>query len=247
MVSMTTQDLTALLAPVQAMGLNVHGTLSAVDYDALAPEGLRIADVAPGAAGVLVLGNGGGALWRAFLTALGTTHAHLLDHDHPLDTWLVEKLHTMAQGPLAPLDVIRTVSSSVAAPLHLNFIAVAKACGMGAPGRLGILMHPDHGPWLALRAALFTRVPLGSTSPLKASPCDGCPAPCHAACHGNAVTATTDFQWRRCQAHRKLDPCCHTRCDARLACPVGTASAYPKEALSYHMAKNKKLLRALLS
>ncbi|MGH7893206.1 MAG: hypothetical protein ACREQL_00975, partial [Candidatus Binatia bacterium] len=56
----------ALAARLARWGLNLVGATSIAAYDARVGERHRIAPHAPDARGVIVVGNGGGALWEAF-------------------------------------------------------------------------------------------------------------------------------------------------------------------------------------
>jgi epoxyqueuosine reductase QueG len=117
-----------------------------------------------------------------------------------------------------------------------DFVALGAAAGLGAPSRLGLLVHPIYGPWISLRALLFTGLPLRTTAPRPGfDPCRGCPAPCAAACHGGALPPA-GFDVRRCAATRLAQPACARRCDARRACVLGREHAYAEAAEAHHMA-----------
>jgi epoxyqueuosine reductase QueG len=115
-----------------------------------------------------------------------------------------------------------------------DFVALAAAAGLGAPSRLGLLLHPVYGPWMSIRAVLLTARPLPPSPPLRDfDPCAGCPAPCADACHGSAIGPRFDV--RACARTRRREPACALRCDARRACPVGREHAYAPEAEAHHM------------
>ena len=65
-------------------------------------------------------------------------------------------------------------------------------------------------------------------------PCTGCPAPCAAACPGQAPTPA-GFRLDRCVAARAREPGCVASCAARRACVLGPEHAYLPEALAHHM------------
>ena len=116
-----------------------------------------------------------------------------------------------------------------------DFVALGRAAGLGAPGRLGLLLHPVYGPWLSIRAVLLCALRLEPTPPLAAfDPCSGCPAPCAAACPGAALSGPR-FDVAACAATRRREPGCQLRCDARRACVLGPEHAYSGEAEAHHM------------
>lgn len=232
--------LDAILAPARPFGLNVVAGLSRDTYNQLAPPEMAMSQLFEGALSVVVLGNGGGELWRRFCADLQTSHRDLRTHEHPLDEWLWRAASELLSGPWREAGAVGVISSSVREPRPLNFMSMAERAGLGAPGRLGILMHPDFGPWWALRLAVFLDRPLSEEGrPLLASVCEGCPAPCVAACPAGVVHGPGAFDWAGCQSHRRAVADCADRCAARLACPVGAAFAYPPQALAYHMSKSR--------
>ena len=61
----------------------------------------------------------------------------------------------------------------------------AVSAGLGCVGRNNLLITPELGPRVRLRAMLFTEE-LGSTDPISFDPCDGCEEFCRKACPQNA-------------------------------------------------------------
>src|SRR5262249_61091307 len=63
----------------------------------------------------------------------------------------------------------------------VSFMHLAECAGLGRPSLLGVLVHPDYGPWLALRAAILP--PFGLAAPRRAGgfcpcpPCTQAPSP----------------------------------------------------------------------
>jgi hypothetical protein len=96
--------------------------------------------------------------------------------------------------------------------VHADFVALGHLAGLGAPSRLGLLLHPVYGPWLSLRAVVLTRADWERGRPPHGpdgfDPCRGCPAPCAAVRPGVA---------------------------ARRACVIGPEHAYSEAALAHHM------------
>lgn len=74
----------------------------------------------------------------------------------------------------------------------------AALAGLGVIGRHNLLLTPEVGTRVRLRAMLLGRE-LASTGPIYGfDPCDGCPAPCHRACPRGAFEGGT-FLRARCR------------------------------------------------
>ena len=114
--------------------------------------------------------------------------------------------------------------------LHLLIVAGIIVCAVADEL---VLMHPDHGTWVGLRAASFVDAVLPANAPGGPDLCSGCPAPCVSACPGQSFPGGT-WDVNRCSAFHAESALCTTTCHARWACPQGVASRYPVEALAYH-------------
>jgi hypothetical protein len=214
--------LQALAAHLEPFGLNHFGVATRARYDEVAPPPFR-ADVMHAAArSIVVVGSGGRAHWEAFLRHVaGDPVARLARTSHPLDDF--------AQAALPPLPGCRVVF-----PSHwsFDFMKLAELAGLGTPSRVGTLVSAPFGPWFGLRAAVFTPVELPGSPPAP-SLCEGCPAPCVAACPAGAVGVA--FDWRKCVDERlRPGTTCRARCHARLACVVAPEAAYDELELTYH-------------
>jgi hypothetical protein len=218
-------------------GLDVAGALAAPAYDAIAGPPWRIEAVAPGARAVIVVGSGGRRLWERFRAAPEAT----LERD-PLDAYCARLLAEAAAlaGPGTRWALYGEQRGGEFPPLG----RLAQLAGLGAPSRLGLLIHPRFGPWLALRALLYLPGTIGPgpgtieadaarARPAPFDPCTGCPAPCATACHGGAVTST-GLDGVACARTRGALRACASDCDARLACVVGREHAYTAEQRAHH-------------
>ncbi len=221
-----------LAPPLQAAGFNVAGVLSAERYAGLVPPAWAPQAILPAARSVVVLASGGRALGRA--VAAAPTSAR--DRD-PFDAHTRRVAEAAAatlreaSWPTEPLFYFERRGGAFA-----DFVALGRACGLGTPSRLGLLLHPSYGPWLSIRALLLTARPLTPTPELEHSPCDGCPAPCALACHGAALLPPpSGFDREACTATRRRLEACALRCDARRACVVGPEHAYDPETEAHHM------------
>jgi hypothetical protein len=221
------------LAP---LGLNLIGVTTVAAYDALVPERYRLGgDGAVRAA--IVIGNGGGAFWSSF-------RAHVAQHSgydarpHPLDDFTSEIMHELVLPTAARLRVrarLRVPFGTSDPPL--SFVHLAEAAGLGRRSILGVLIHPEFGPWIALRGALL--IDEEASAPRPAAGFDPCPRcldrPCVRACPGSAVTFTAGWDIPRCIGHRQANEgACADRCHARFECVYGRAYRYPADELAYH-------------
>jgi hypothetical protein len=203
-------------------GLNHFGVVARARYDAVAPHPFRCDDMHPPARSVVVIGSGGRAHWERFLEHVAADPvARLARTSHPLDDF--------CRAVLPPLPGCRVVFPS---HLAFDFMKLAELAGLGAPSHIGTLVSSRFGPWFGLRAAVFTPEELPETVP-QSSLCEGCPAPCRAACP--VAAAGPVFDWRRCVDERlRPGSGCRGRCHARLACIVAPEHAYDELELLYH-------------
>jgi hypothetical protein len=194
-------------------GIELIASCSAVAYDACAPEPLRSARWLAGARGLVVAGSAGPALWRGFLTWMAEEPERWTSA-HPYDTFVADRL-SRADAALAGAGMgYRRFEAAFHAPDRIDFLALARLVGLGSPGPFGLLIHPQHGPWWALRGAWI--VDAAVDSPLDArSPCVGCSAPCVG---GWANAGGID----------------RATAEARGRCVVGQGSRYDDDQIGYH-------------
>lgn len=128
---------------------------------------------APDSRSIIVIGNGGGAFWRA-LKDHAARHPGWWQRDHPLDDFTREVIERevapsvravgVACRPIYPFDV-----------MSINFMELGRIAGLGGPSILGVLVHPTYGPWIAFRAALLIDADLDSPGAASGfEPCPGC-------------------------------------------------------------------------
>ena len=224
-----------MLLHLNRFGLNHWGVVTAEVYEHGAKPGLKIAEIAPGTKSILVVGNAGPAFWDVFSADLKQNPEHLRDHDDPVDAFVSRSIErasrTIAHVPH------RWIQSTHDAPVHLDFRTLAVDAGLGAPSRLGLVIHPKFGPWMALRAACFLPMPLPKSDPIR-DLCSGCSAPCVDACPGSAFL---DGQWdvQQCVKFHRESNECDQSCASRMACPVGADMAYPAIQRRYHYNRKK--------
>jgi hypothetical protein len=230
-------------ALLRAAGFNVGGVLSIRDYDARVAPGFASARQLAGARVAIVLGTGGRDFGRAVARAPGTATAA-----DPLDAFTRDVVDAyverLARAGHAARSVFYWEQCDGRFP---DLVALGEAAGLGVPSRLGVLLHPEFGPWLALRALVLSSADLEPTAPLHGfAPCDGCAAPCAAACPAAALGRAGEpgtLDPDRCAAARLAPNGCVHRCASRRACVVGPEHGYAPEEEAHAMASAAGLLR----
>ena len=159
-------DLAALTTGLAAQGLNAWGVADPARWDAHVPPEKRADAVLPGARAIVVFGSGGPALWHALLADVAATPAHLADEAHPLDAF-VRRAVQAADAHLGATRRRWVYAAADASPL-VDFRTLGWLAGLGGRSRLGLLLHPEYGPWLGLRAACFVDAALPSAAPVEA-------------------------------------------------------------------------------
>ncbi len=197
-------------------GLMSRGAFHAVSDDQL-PEG---------ASTVVMIGNAGPAMWRAF----AATAPHGPD---PLDTWTRGVLDKIAE------DFGASALYPFTGPPYYPFQRWAMRAEDVSPSPIGPLIHPVYGLWHAYRGALVFKERLPIQTPARTpSPCESCPdKPCLSTCPVDAFSADA-YDVPACRTHiaRPLGHDCLNRgCLARRACPVGRDYMYAPAQARFHM------------
>ena len=214
-------------------GFDVLAPLAPTVYDAHAPASLSCARLLPGARVAWVVGSS-----RAlFEHARGPGGSLALD---------AHTERTLAQCEAGARGARRVaVLGHRPAPDGLpDLVALGRAAGLGWPSRLGLLLHPEFGPWWSLRAVVLSEEPGAAGEALPGEgPCARCPAPCTVACPATAP-GPKGFDARACGAVRAEAGPCARACAARSACPEGAGHAYPPEALAHVMEASREAVVA---
>jgi hypothetical protein len=216
-------DLAIIAAALGAYGLIPRGGFRPEPGDGVPPLG----DGRP-ARTLVMVGNRGPAMWRAF--AAGPEFGTAPD---PLNRWSARVIGGLAAEWGA------TALFPFGGPPHLPFVAWAKRAEPVAESPLGILIHPDYGLWHAYRGALAfaeeIAVPPRANRP---RPCDDCAdRPCLSACPVGAFT-TAGYDVAACADHIGAPAgadCMAESCRARRACPVGRDYRYGPDQARFHM------------
>ncbi|AKU92008.1 hypothetical protein [Vulgatibacter incomptus] len=160
-------------------------------------------------------------LWPRFVEAYRAS-PELKRHPHPIDHYVTETVSACARDLPARIEVrfSHEGGSRLVSMLH-----VAQASGFAHRGPAHLAIHPEHGPWIALRAVIVVDADAPPPSPPDAEPaCASCSAPCQKAlARAMSSPAAT---WRDWVAVRD-------------ACPVGHPSRYDEPQLRYHYTKSR--------
>jgi hypothetical protein len=209
---------------LRARGFNLVGVADAARFDAGAPPGLRLTDAAPWVRSAVLVASGGRGLWEALPPRnLAGAGSHPID-DHTRATLDPEAAYLAAAIPGARVRLLFPFDEP--AP-RVSFLRLAEEAGLGTTDTvLGLLLHPEFGPWVSLRACLITDLELPAAGRLRGfRPCDGCARPCLEVCPARVLNA---YGWDHaaCFEYRRRGPNCLEGCRPRIACPVGAMHRY---------------------
>ena len=211
----------AALSSLAQAGFTLAAPLATGDYNACVPEAWRLDPSNFG--GVWIVGNAGRLLWPRFCES-----AEFHDAEDPLDHYT-----RRCFGEAATADQDFALYSAQRDHQYLPLIALAETAGLGVPGRVGVLLHPEYGPWISLRGVLFVAESLQTRRKPGFDPCTDCAAPCESACHGGVVSAS-GVDVAACYQTRQSLPDCALRCDARAACVLGPEHAFERDQVAHH-------------
>jgi hypothetical protein len=184
---------------------------------------------------VVLVGNAGKAMWRAF-----RRDTPEIAGKNPLDSWVDAHLERTASA----------VGAEIVFATRKPWPPIqrwAMKAGDVHQSPIGILIHPEFGLWHVYRGALlFARKLALPSASASASPCDSCAKkPCLTACPADAFQPGR-FDMHACVGHvesSKGKACATGGCLARRACPVGRAHAYVPEEGAFHMAAVVRTVR----
>ena len=180
-----------------------------------------------GSGTLVLIGNVGPDMWRAF------RHALPRHTSNPLDSWSRDTINDLADAfrarALFPFD----------GPPWWPFQRWARRADTVYPSPLGALIHPRYGTWHAYRGALVLHdVVLSDQPPAGDSPCLSCTdKPCLQTCPVEAVTES-HYDVEGCREYVRSalnNDCVDLGCRARRACPVGREYIYQEDQAAHHM------------
>jgi len=194
-------------------GLNLFGLVDAERFDAWQPLEQRTTSIRPDCGTVIVLGSGG----RATAWSPSEQPQAVVPFERAAAQELAELLHCRS---------VRCRLIEPGAGQRLNFVRLAEAAGFGTVSPVsGLLLHPEYGPWVRVRAALLLDGrPFGPVADASITdrfqPCCSCAKPCVTACPASVHDGLGNQDLARCAEHRHLGGCA-SGCGSRRACPIG--------------------------
>ena len=208
-------------AALDAVGLNLRAVFA---LDQL-PDALRDAlrnecDAARNYSQLLLIGNGGRAMWQAILREGGRSA-------DPIDDFSVRAVRRWlaAQASGRSYEIVYPGERLVG----LQSLGECAGWHFASPFMVGI--NERWGTWFAYRVAVLADTDFEPTRPVPGeSPCTACrPRPCVSACPGKAIESD-EFNLANCVRYRlRADSACQTTCMARP--PITndglTTSGYP--------------------
>ena len=202
---------------LRGSGIELVGSCAVDAYDAAAPSSVRSPAMLPGARGVVLAGSAGPALFRAYRAFVVANPEHV-DQRHPYDAFVATLLARADAALTAAGCRFRRFDATFHASPRVDFVALARLCGLGSPGPFFLAIHTVHGPWWALRGAWMVEAEVDP--PLThLPPCDGCLAPCVGGWqHAGGIAGATP--------------------EARSRCVVGQASRYDDEQIAFHYGRS---------
>jgi hypothetical protein len=223
-------------------GLNLVGATSIAAYEAIVPPQYHVASLLPNAKSIVVIGNGGGEFWRGFRAYCEAHPGYLQERAHPLDDYTVETIESM----LTPILQTAKAFYRFLYPFRfwtepVSFMHLARAAGLAGPSLLGVMIHPEYGPWMALRTAVLIDQELSLRPHVSGfDPCPTCvERPCLSACPASAISVGKGWDIPACVQHRlQHTEDCVDYCHARYNCVYGREHRYPLDELQYHQRRS---------
>ena len=208
-------------AALDAVGLNLRAVFA---LDQL-PDALRNeCDPARNYSQLILIGNGGRAMWQAILREGGRSA-------DPIDDFSVREVRRWlaAQASGRSYEIVYPGERLVG----LQSLGECAGWHFASPFMVGI--NERWGTWFAYRVAVLANTDFEPTRPVPGeSPCTACrPRPCVSACPGKAIE-DSGFNLADCVRYRlRPDSACQTTCMARLACPVRAEHRYDDEQIRH--------------
>jgi len=228
----------ALAESVAAAGIDLIQPFPVGAYNEVVTPDLRIPDFADPQSLAILLGSTR-ALWPRFITALRDDET-LRSATHPIDSYI----EGVVRGAIARLPALTSISELYSVevrfaheppPRRVAIQRLAEVAGFAALSPSHLCVHPDHGPWFALRAVVICplRGP-DARAAIRREPCASCHQPCLpaldiAVAAGGATFDGLIKNWRLWLAVRD-------------ACPVGTQHRYSDAAIRYFYSRDRAAL-----
>lgn len=220
----------ALRAGAAQAGFDLVQPLRVGWYNALVDAPLRLEDFGSSEHLAVLVGNTR-ALWPVFLDAL-RRDAALASCSDPLDQYTERRLHAVVQGIGQPA-FLRFAHDTGERRVAIQ--RLAHVAGLAYLTETHTSVHPEYGPWVALRAVLTLPIPgPPGPAPALAHPCGGCARGCQAAFERARQTLVRMTPEENLGAHWRR------WLEQRDACPLGREHRYSEEQIRYHYTKDRE-------
>lgn len=226
----------ALARSIAASGIDLIQPFPVGAYNEAVDPELRISDFGDPQSLAILLGNTRG-LWPRFIAARRRDEA-LQRSANPIDCYIEAAVRSAIvdlSAQIAPHHPIEVRFAHELPPRRIAIQRLAELAGLAALAPSHLCIHPDYGPWLALRAVVIlpVRGP-EQRPPIRREPCASCARPClpaldAAVAAGGATHDGLIANWRLWLGVRD-------------ACPVGTAHRYDDAAIRYFYSRDRGAL-----
>ena len=217
-------------------GLDLSAAFPVAVYNRSVPEGYSLPTFGREGPFGIVLGNGR-AFWPKFLGAVRESEA-LRESEHPLNDYVTATIGRLVHA-LPVAHEVRWAHSSEPSPVAMQRASMIGGLAHTSPSYMSI--HPEHGPWIGLRAVIVLDADWASGEPVQApDPCTPCPKPCLEALDLAVAASKSAPVGKKVSSHWKL------WLAVRDACPLGRSSRYPDEQCEYHYRSDRDFLLSLL-
>lgn len=218
--------MSSLLRPViealRSRGLDLTATTTSQQYNAVVDPPYRLPEFGRDNTLVLVIGNTK-ALWP-HITGVWDQPRYRVD---PVDTYCDEAV-VQSLSAAQPAYEIRFYHEPP--PRRIAIQRLAEVAGLAGVSLSHLCVHPEFGPWMALRAAVVVDSEGEPSIPIE-PPCDcseGCAPQLEAALATGELANRADLleRWKLWLAVRE-------------ACPVGQIHRYSDEQILYHYTEER--------
>lgn len=181
----------------------------------------------------LLIGNSK-ALWEPFV-AWVRGHSDL---EHPLQRYVETVIPTTLRAAGAPnFEVFFSHRLDYAGHARTQAVPMQRLAGASGAAALGpahLSVHPEHGPWFAIRALVVLDAPASERPNVELrEPCESCPAPCKQALQralAPAGAGSVAKNWQVWLAVREV-------------CPARPEARYSDAQIRYHYQKDPAALK----
>jgi len=216
-------------------GFNIVSKVKTKDYQKNLKHRDGLDEVLENGKSIILAGFAGNGFWNVLRAFLRNNP----DFKETRNDWIDDYTQLIFKSAAEILDH-RSVSYKMVFPfgitaLDLDFMELGRMSGVGVDSLLGILLHPEYGPWISLRGSIITDLVFSAyDSQLENfAPCPPCPKPCITACPAKTIS-NRGWDWDACMDYRLSSETCETNCASRRACPYGKEYQYTGEQLAHH-------------